>query len=130
GKARLHGNRRTRSSLPTRQRPAQTPPAVTGRGSLPRARLRSSFLSADDPGLRSIHHYLAGRVRGHVLICMLACYLTWHLRQALAQLTFTSQFISDIGATDLRSALAYQAGVMTRTQNDLENTAGSISGQT
>jgi outer membrane receptor for ferric coprogen and ferric-rhodotorulic acid len=42
----------------------------------------------------------------------------------------TSQFISDIGATDLRSALAYQAGVMTRTQNDLENTAGSISGQT
>ena len=42
----------------------------------------------------------------------------------------TSQFISDIGATDLRSALAYQAGIMTTTQNDLENTAGSISGQT
>lgn len=38
----------------------------------------------------------------------------------------TSQFISDIGATDLRSALAYQAGIMTTTQNDLENTAGTF----
>lgn len=42
----------------------------------------------------------------------------------------TSEFISDIGATDLRSALAYQAGIMTTSQNDLENTAGSIGGQT
>src|ERR1017187_1006700 len=42
----------------------------------------------------------------------------------------TSQFISDIGATDLRSARAYQAGIMTTSQNDLENTAGSIAGQT
>ncbi len=42
----------------------------------------------------------------------------------------TSEFISDIGATDLRSALAYQAGIMTTTQNDLENTGGSIAGQT
>ena len=48
---------------------------------------------ADDLDLRPIHHYLAGRVRGHVLICMLACYLTWHLRQALAELTFTDQDI-------------------------------------
>ena len=35
---------------------------------------------ADDLDLRPIYHYLADRVRGHVLICMLACYLTWHLR--------------------------------------------------
>ncbi|MGE5292019.1 MAG: IS1634 family transposase [Micromonosporaceae bacterium] len=48
---------------------------------------------ADDLDLRPIYHYLAGRVRGHVLICMLACYLTWHLRQALAELTFTDQDI-------------------------------------
>ena len=48
---------------------------------------------ADDLDLRPIHHYLAERVRGHVLICMLACYLTWHLRQALAGLTFTDQHI-------------------------------------
>jgi len=48
---------------------------------------------ADDLDLRPIHHYLTGRVRGHVLICMLACYLTWHLRAALADLTFTDQHI-------------------------------------
>jgi hypothetical protein len=48
---------------------------------------------ADDLDLRPIHHYLADRVRGHVLICMLACYLTWHLRRALAELTFTDQHI-------------------------------------
>jgi iron complex outermembrane recepter protein len=40
----------------------------------------------------------------------------------------TSEFISDIGATDLRSALAYQSGIMTTTQNDLENTGGSLNG--
>ncbi len=44
---------------------------------------------ADDLDLRPIYHYLEQRVRGHVLICMLACYLTWHLRAALAELTFT-----------------------------------------
>ncbi len=49
---------------------------------------------ADDLDLRPIHHYLAERVRGHVLICMLACYLTWHLRQALAELTFTDPDIT------------------------------------
>ena len=48
---------------------------------------------ADDLDLRPIYHYLEQRVRGHVLICMLACYLTWHLRAALAELTFTDQDI-------------------------------------
>jgi hypothetical protein len=55
---------------------------------------------ADDLDLRPIHHYLPGRVRGHVLICMLACYLTWHLRAALADLTFTDQHIPQARAKD------------------------------
>jgi hypothetical protein len=46
-------------------------------------------MKAEDIDLRPIHHYLENRVRAHVLICMLATYLTWHLRQALAPLTFT-----------------------------------------
>ncbi len=33
-------------------------------------------LKADDLDLRPIHHWLDGRVRAHVLICMLAAYLT------------------------------------------------------
>ena len=36
-------------------------------------------------------HRLEERVRAHVLICMLACYLTWHLRRAWAPLTFTDE---------------------------------------
>ena len=34
---------------------------------------------------------LEDRVKAHVLICMLACYLIWHLRKAWAPLTFTDE---------------------------------------
>ena len=46
-------------------------------------------MKAEDIDLRPIYHYLENRVRSHVFLCMLATYLTWHLRQALAPLTFT-----------------------------------------
>ncbi|MGE5291256.1 MAG: hypothetical protein ACM3ML_29465 [Micromonosporaceae bacterium] len=49
-------------------------------------------ISKDDPDLRPIRHRLAGRVRGHVLICLLACYLAWHLRKAWAPLTYTDEY--------------------------------------
>jgi hypothetical protein len=48
-------------------------------------------LKADDLDLRPIWHHLEDRVKAHVLICMLACYLTWHLRRAWAPLTFTDE---------------------------------------
>ncbi len=48
-------------------------------------------IKSDDLDLRPVFHRLEERVRAHVLICMLACYLTWHLRQAWAPLTFTDQ---------------------------------------
>ena len=48
-------------------------------------------IKAEDLDLRPIYHRLEDRVRGHVLICMLACYLTWHLRQAWAPLTSTDE---------------------------------------
>src|SRR6266498_3751370 len=48
-------------------------------------------IKADDLDLRPIWHRLADRVRGHVLLCMLACYLVWHLRNAWAPLTFTDE---------------------------------------
>jgi hypothetical protein len=48
-------------------------------------------LKIDDIDLRPIHHRLEQRVRSHVFICMLASYLVWHLRQALAPLTFTDE---------------------------------------
>jgi len=39
-------------------------------------------IKADDLDLRPVFHRLEERVKAHVLICMLACYLTWHLRRA------------------------------------------------
>src|SRR6266498_3470514 len=48
-------------------------------------------IKSDDLDLRPVFHRLEERVKAHVLICMLACYLTWHLRQAWAPLTYTDQ---------------------------------------
>ena len=48
-------------------------------------------IKADDLDLRPVFHRLEERVRSHVLICMLGCYLTWHLRKAWAPLTFTDE---------------------------------------
>jgi hypothetical protein len=50
-------------------------------------------IKIDDLDIRPIRHYLATRVEAHLLICMLAAYLTWHLRTALAPLTFTDENI-------------------------------------
>jgi Transposase DDE domain len=46
-------------------------------------------ISKNDLDLRPIWHRLDNRVRAHVLICMLACYLAWHLRKAWAPLTYS-----------------------------------------
>jgi hypothetical protein len=48
-------------------------------------------IKTDDLDLRPIHHYLTGRVEAHLLICMLAQYLVWHLRRAWAPLTYTDE---------------------------------------
>jgi hypothetical protein len=50
-------------------------------------------IKIDDLDIRPIRHYLPGRIEAHLLICMLAAYLTWHLRQAFAPLTFTDENI-------------------------------------
>jgi hypothetical protein len=48
-------------------------------------------IKSDDLDLRPVFHRLEERVKAHVLICMLACYLVWHLRRAWAPLTYTDQ---------------------------------------
>ena len=48
-------------------------------------------IKSDDLDLRPVFHRLEERVKAHVLICMLACYLTWHLRRAWAPLTYTDR---------------------------------------
>jgi hypothetical protein len=45
-------------------------------------------LKTVDLYVRPIGHRLAERVRAHVFLCMLAYYIEWHMRQALAPLLF------------------------------------------
>jgi hypothetical protein len=44
-----------------------------------------------DLELRPVFHWTAPRVRAHVLLCMLAYYLEWHMRQPLAPMLFDDQ---------------------------------------
>jgi transposase len=41
--------------------------------------------------VRPIHHRIADRVRAHILLCMLAFYVEWHLRQAWESLLFEDE---------------------------------------
>jgi Transposase DDE domain len=68
-------------------------------------------IKSDDLDLRPVFHRLEERVRAHVLICMLACYLTWHLRRAWAPLTFTDEDppAQDNPVTPARRSAAAQA---------------------
>jgi transposase len=45
-------------------------------------------LKTVDLHVRPIHHHLEHRVRAHILICMLAYYVEWHMRQLLAPILF------------------------------------------
>jgi transposase len=45
-------------------------------------------LKTVDLRVRPIHHRLPDRVRAHILLCMLAYYVEWHMRQRLAPLLF------------------------------------------
>ena len=74
--------------------PAQTLPT----GDIVRAykgleQVERAFGSFKGPDLqiRPIHHHLETRVRAHVLLCMLAYYLTWHLKAAWTPLLFTDE---------------------------------------
>jgi len=67
------------------------PGVVTAYKNLARVERDFRIIKADDLDLRPICHRLEDRVKAHVLICMLACYLSWHLRKAWAPLTFTDE---------------------------------------
>jgi hypothetical protein len=78
-----------RTPVPASQLDA--PGVVTAYKNLKHVERDFRSIKADDLDLRPVFHRLEERVKAHVLICMLACYLTWHLRRAWAPLTFTDQ---------------------------------------
>ena len=55
-----------------------------------------------------MYHWLEGRVRAHVFLCMLAYYLEWHMRQRLAPMLFDD--------TDKEAAEAQRKSVVAQAQ--------------
>jgi len=45
--------------------------------------------------VRPIHHRTADRVRAHILLCLLALYVQWHLRQAWEPLLFEDEGLTE-----------------------------------
>ena len=79
-----------------------------------------------DLKVRPIHHHLPDRVRAHVFLCMLAYYVEWHMRRALAPILFddhdqaTAQVQrKSIVAPATRSPKAPQKIHAKRTEDDL-----------
>ena len=71
--------------------------------------------------IRPIHHRLEDRVRAHVLICMLAYYLTWHLKAAWKPLLFSDEdrpVSPDPVAKAVRSPAAQHKAQTKRTSSD------------
>lgn len=75
-----------RTSLPAEQADA----AATVRCYKSLALVERAFrcMKTVDLELRPVFHWTTPRVRAHVLLCMLAYYLEWHLRQPLAPMLF------------------------------------------
>jgi transposase len=61
-----------------------------------------------DLHVRPVYHWLEGRVRAHVFLCMLAYYLEWHMRQRLAPMLFDD--------TDQAAAEAQRKSVVAQAQ--------------
>ena len=60
-----------------------------------------------DLNVRPVYHWLEGRVRAHVFLCMLAYYLEWHMRRCRAPMLFDD--IDKDEAEALRSSVVAQA---------------------
>jgi DDE family transposase len=84
--ARLDGIYVLRTSLTADQADA----AATVRSYKSLAQVERAFraMKTVDLELRPVFHWTAMRVRAHVLLCMLAYYVEWHMRQKLAPLLF------------------------------------------
>jgi transposase len=79
-----------------------------------------------DLKVRPIHHRTENRVRAHVLLCMLAYYVEWHMRRALAPMLFDDAdpaageaLRSSIVAPAQRSPQAKRKARTKRTDDDL-----------
>jgi Transposase DDE domain len=84
--AALDGIYIVRTSVPATQ--MDGPECVRSYKSLANVERAFRSMKTIDLKVRPIHHRLADRVRAHILLCMLAYYVEWHLREAWRELMF------------------------------------------
>ena len=80
-------------------------------------------LKTVDLEVRPIHHRLAGRVRAHVFLCMLAYHVQWHLRRALAPLLFDDHDREAAAAQRASPVAAAQVSPAARAKAQTQRTA-------
>jgi hypothetical protein len=87
--AKLDGIYVLRTSLTAEQSDA----AATVRAYKGLAQVERAFrcMKTVDLDIRPVFHWTAPRVRAHVLLCMLAYYLEWHMRRTLAPVLFDDE---------------------------------------
>jgi Transposase DDE domain len=105
-----------RTSLTENDVPAED--VVRAYKNLEQAERAFGSIKGPDLQIRPIHHRLAERVRAHVLVCMIAYYLTWHLKAAWKPLLFTDEHrpvSRDPVAKAVRSPAAQQKAQTKRT---------------
>jgi len=78
-----------RTSVPAQQ--MDSPQCVRNYKALANVERAFRSLKTMDLKVRPIHHRTANRVRAHILLCMLAYYVEWHMRQAWAPLMFADE---------------------------------------
>jgi len=79
-------------------------------------------LKSVDLQIRPVYHWLADRVRAHVLLCMLAHYLEWHMRQRLAPMLYDD--------TDKDAAQAQRTSVVAKAERSPAAVTKQTTGQT
>ena len=122
--AALDGFYVVRTSVDTKRMSAAD--AVRNYKSLSRIERAFRSLKTVDLKVRPIHHRKEDRVRAHVFLCMLAYYVEWHMREALAPILFEDDepevgeaLRRSIVAPALRSPAAVDKASEKRTKHDL-----------
>ncbi len=77
------------------QHRCSAPDAVRRYKSLAQVERAFRSLKGMDLRIRPIHHHTEDHVRAHILLCMLAFYVEWHMRRDLAPLLFQDEQLSE-----------------------------------
>jgi hypothetical protein len=127
--AALDGIYVVRTSLPAATLPAE--PTVRAYKGLAVAERAFRSLKTVDLKVRPIYHWSPERVRAHVLLCMLAYYVEWHMRKAWAPLLFDDDDPAagaarrtSVVAPAQRSARAERKAVTRRTPPETQTPEG------